>query len=60
MNKWAETLSGLRAEDVGREAVNRQRQELIQTVLHTPNMKTLGLVVSDKKIIKNCILKTYF
>jgi len=24
------------------------------------NMKALGLVVSDKKIFKNCILKTYF
>ena len=23
-------------------------------------MKALGLVVSDKKIFKNCILKTYF
>ena len=23
-------------------------------------MKVLGLVVSDKKIIENCILKTYF
>jgi len=25
-----------------------------------PNMKALGLVVSDKKIFENCILKTYF
>jgi len=25
-----------------------------------PNMKALGLVVSDKNIFENCILKTYF
>jgi len=25
-----------------------------------PNMKSLGFVVSDKKIFENCILKTYF
>jgi len=25
-----------------------------------PNMKALGLVVSDKKISDNCIVKTYF
>jgi len=25
-----------------------------------PNMKALGLVVSDKKIFESCILKTYF
>jgi len=25
-----------------------------------PNMKALGRVVSDKKIFKNCMLKTYF
>jgi len=25
-----------------------------------PNMKALGLVVSDKKTFENCILKTYF
>jgi len=25
-----------------------------------PNMKALGLVVSDKKNFENCILKTYF
>jgi len=27
---------------------------------YIPNMKALGLVVSDKKIFENCILKTYF
>jgi len=27
---------------------------------YIPNMKTLGLVVSDKKIFENCILKPYF
>jgi len=27
---------------------------------YIPNMKVLGLVVSDKKIFENCILKTYF
>jgi len=27
---------------------------------YTSNMKALGLVVSDKKICENCILKTYF
>jgi len=29
-------------------------------MLYIPNMKALGLVVSDKKIFENCILKTYF
>jgi len=27
---------------------------------YIPNMEALGLVVSDKKILENCILKTYF
>ena len=28
--------------------------------LYISSMKALGLVVSDKKIFENCILKTYF
>jgi len=28
--------------------------------LYIPNMKALGLVVLDKKILENCSLKTYF
>jgi len=27
---------------------------------YIPNMKALGLIVSDRKIFENCILKTYF
>jgi len=29
-------------------------------MLYIPNMKVLGIVVSDKNIFENCILKTYF
>ena len=32
----------------------------LDDAIYIPNMKALGLVVSDKKIFENCILKTYF
>jgi len=50
-----------------RGGVNFNPRGIIWTTLertsrwcYIPNMKALGLVVSDKKIFENCILKNYF